>query len=123
MCIRDRNITISQAALTDGGIYTLTVTSTAGCSASATVSVVVNPKPNVTLVPTNSLCNTANNGSIVATGTNGTPLYTFSINGGSFTSTPAASNTYNNLSPNNYTVTIKDSKGCTATASLSLIHI
>ncbi|MCP9746120.1 hypothetical protein, partial [Lacihabitans sp. CS3-21] len=91
-----------------------------GCIATDEITVKVNPNPTVVLSKVDALCKDANNGTITATGSNGTPLYTFSINGGAFTSTPATSNTFNNLSPNNYSVTVKDSKGCTATSSVAI---
>jgi gliding motility-associated-like protein len=55
-------------------------------------------------------CATAN-GSITVTATQGTPPYTYSINGTNFQS----SNVFNNLTAGNYTVTVKDASNGTIT--------
>jgi len=52
----------------------------------------------------------ASTGSITAKGVNGTPGYTYSIDGVNF----VASNVFSNLAGGYYTVTVKDSKGQTA---------
>ena len=103
--------------------YTVTCTTSTnnGCTATDAVIVTVNPLPTVTLTPTNITCNGAKDGKILATGNGGTPQYTFSINGGAFTTPAAASNTFTGLDPNTtYTITAKDSKGCIATSSATL---
>ena len=100
---------------------TCTTSTNNGCTATDAVIVTVNPLPTVTLSPTNITCNGAKDGKILATGNVGTPLYTFSINGGAFTTPAAASNTFTGLDPNTtYTITVKDSKGCIATSSATL---
>ncbi|WP_188771078.1 Ig-like domain-containing protein, partial [Emticicia aquatilis] len=103
--------------------YTVTCTTSTnnGCTATDAVIVTVNPLPTVTLTPTNITCNGAKDGKILATGNGGTPQYTFSINGGAFTTPAAATNTFTGLDPNTtYTITVKDTKGCIATSSATL---
>ncbi|MER0441622.1 collagen-binding domain-containing protein, partial [Emticicia sp. W12TSBA100-4] len=103
--------------------YTVTCTTSInnGCTATDAVIVTVNPLPTVTLTPTNITCNGAKDGKILATGNGGTPQYTFSLNGGAFTTPAAATNTFTGLDPNTtYTITVKDTKGCIATSSAML---
>ncbi|MFD2522950.1 collagen-binding domain-containing protein, partial [Emticicia soli] len=102
---------------------TTTYTATCGtgvCKSTATIKVDVIPAPTVSLTKVDVTCNAKNDGKITATGQGGTAQYTFSINGTTFTSTPAASHVFTNLAPNTYTVTVKDSKGCTATATITI---
>lgn len=56
------------------------------------------------------------NGSIAASASGGSGTLTYSINGGAFQS----SGTFNNLAKGSYTVTAKDSKGCTGSASFTV---
>ncbi|WP_374759626.1 beta strand repeat-containing protein, partial [Emticicia aquatica] len=125
------NATTSTVTITpiNTGISPITVTysvvcttsSNNGCTASDEVIVTVNPNPTVSLTPTNISCYGAKDGKILAEGNGGTAQYTFNINGGSFTTTAAASNTFTGLDPNiTYTITVKDTKGCIATATTSL---
>lgn len=56
------------------------------------------------------------NGSIAASATGGTGAMTFSINGGAY----QASGTFGNLAKGSYTVTAKDTKGCTGSKSFTV---
>lgn len=63
-------------------------------------------------------CNPANNGSINISATGGTPGYTYSINplgpqgpGGNFV----------NLTAQQYTITVTDASGCTATTTVNIV--
>lgn len=56
------------------------------------------------------------NGAISATGSGGNGTLTYSINGGTFQS----SGTFNGLAKGSYTITAKDSKGCTGSASFTV---
>ena len=95
------------------GAYTITVKDSKGCivTKNATVnepSVLVMAAPNTTHVS----CNGGNNGTITAGAvTGGNSGYVYSMDGTTFTS----SNTFSNLSAGNYTITVKDVKGCTET--------
>lgn len=60
-----------------------------------------------------------NNGSIVASASGGSGAVTYSIDGGAF----QASGTFNGLTKGNHTITAKDNKGCTGTASFTVNEI
>ena len=64
--------------------------------------------PSLTTTQVNPSCISAT-GSINATATAGTAPFTFSINGGAYT----AANTFNNLTPGVYAISIMDGTGCT----------
>ncbi len=77
-----QNPTISNAQTTNGGIYTVTVTSSAGCSATATANVVVNIIP---AAPTSAGGNRCGTGSVTMTAsgcTGGTISWYSSLTGG-----------------------------------------
>ena len=96
--------TISNVA---AGTYSVTVTTSAGCTSSNTVT--VSPTPQLTVSPTavNETCGNSN-GSVVASASGGTGAYTYSW------STGATAQTITGLSANSYTVTITDANGCKA---------
>ncbi|MFZ1751177.1 MAG: T9SS type A sorting domain-containing protein [Saprospiraceae bacterium] len=85
--------------------YTVTVTDQNGCKANTRVTVTVNPLPVITIVGNESICHGEN-----------TTLQAFG--GGSYawsTGSATASITINPLVTTSYTVTVVDSKGCSAT--------
>ncbi len=92
------------------GNYIVYVKDALGCIATTTVTVNNTVAPQITVVETAASC-TVNNGTITATGTGGTGLLQYSIDGTTFNS----SNVFNGLSTGNYTVTVKDVNGCTNT--------
>ena len=107
---------ISSASGLSAGNYTLTVTDAQGCTATKTVS--ITEPPLLTLsspVLTNVLCNGGNTGSASITATGGTSPYTYSWNPSGGNSSAAA-----NLSAGNYTSTVTDAKGCTATNTFAI---
>lgn len=71
--------------------------------------------PKVSATKTDEICGTSN-GSITATGTQGTQPYQYSIDGTNFQS----SNVFSGLSAGTYTVTIKDINGYTGTTAITL---
>jgi gliding motility-associated-like protein len=91
------------------GMYTYTVDSN-GCVSSAIITV---SEINTTVIttPTNVSCNSANNGSVSVTYTNGT---NYILNGGASTPAPASPFVLNNLAPGNYTLEIIGASGCSA---------
>lgn len=101
------------------GNYTVTAKSPAGCSGTAQVSVgSVNPCAGVNIVVTTTQVNPTtgqSNGSITATAT-GSTGFTYSINGTTF----QASGTFTGLATGNYTVTAKNTNGCTGVAQVAL---
>ncbi len=94
------------------GTYTVTITNSSGCSATATVVAVVNALPTVSAVKTDATCYVANNGLATATALSGVAPYSFLW---SNAQTDAA---ITSLAPDTYTVTLTDANTCTATASV-----
>jgi large repetitive protein len=89
--------------------YTVYVKDALGCI-KTTVVVVANASGlDLTLSAVSSSC--GNNGIITATATGGVAPLTYNINGGAY----QASNIFNNLSPSNYTINVKDANGCIIT--------
>ncbi len=93
------------------GSYTVTATSTTGCTAAATVNVSQPTALNVTLNVVALTCFGSNNGAINTTSTGGTSPYTYNWGGGVFTQNRTG------LASGTFTVTVTDFKSCTATAS------
>lgn len=85
-----------------------------GCQARDTVNVNINP-PNVTVVGTNVSCFNGTNGTVTAnvTGGTGNITYTWSNGAGNVA-------TQSGLAAGNYSVTVTDAKGCTATGSYTV---
>ncbi len=71
--------------------------------------------PSISTTPINGTCST-NTGSITAVGSGGTAPYTYNINGGTY----FTSGVFNNLTPGNYAVTVKDATGCITGANVIL---
>ena len=101
-----------------GGNYTITVKDSKGCT--ATENVVVNEPlamamQAATIVPVS--CNSAMDGSITAGAvTGGNNSYKYSINGTNFQDSPS----FTNLAGGSYTLTVRDSKGCSTSEIISL---
>jgi Secretion system C-terminal sorting domain/Domain of unknown function (DUF5122) beta-propeller len=98
-------------AFTTSGVYTVTATSTAGCTATASVTITINPAPTVSIAGNAVSC-----GNAVLTASGGVS-YRWS-NG---LSPNAASNTVTNVA--NYTVTVTNANGCTATTTFAVTAI
>jgi hypothetical protein len=92
------------------GLYTVTVTYSNGCTATATTVLAINPKPVVSSVVATCV---AGSGRITVTAT-GTSL-TYSIGGA-----PQTSNVFNGVANGTYTVVITNATGCTATANVTV---
>jgi len=100
------------------GNYIVTVTNTiTGCLSTGSATI-LEPDP-LDLVATLTPSNTgANNGIINLTATGGTPPYQYSIDGVSFQS----NNSFTNLAPGTYTVTVEDEKDCIQTITVTIIE-
>jgi gliding motility-associated-like protein len=98
----------------DSGTYTPVVKNTAGCVASGT-PVTINAAPTVPTTPivdtTQPDCTTPS-GTITVTSPTGTD-FTYSVDGTTFQASPI----FNNLASRSYTVTVKNTAGCTATTT------
>ncbi len=97
------------------GNYTVTVTDNRGCTATTT-GTVTQPVALVlsTTGSTNATCSNSNDGSISVIANGGTPGYTYAWNTG------ATGATLNNITGGAYTVTVTDSKGCTAFMTVAI---
>lgn len=96
------------------GTYNVVVTTGNGCTKS--FQSVINNSPAVTAMVsgTNPTCFGQSSGSIVLTVSGGTPAFTYLWSGG------VTTQNRNAIPAGNYSVTVTDSKGCTATASTIL---
>jgi len=97
------------------GTYSVTVTDSAGCTDSSSVTIT---QP-ATLVASTSLgsnvsCNGLSDGSATASATGGTTAYTYSWNTGATTATITG------LAASTYSVTITDANSCTDSASVTI---
>ncbi|MCE9540819.1 MAG: SprB repeat-containing protein, partial [Bacteroidetes bacterium] len=92
------------------GIFTLTVTDNKGCLASNSVTITQPTAIIASTAITDETCNSMNDGTATVAVSGGNPGYTFLWSNGS--TTPQISN----LSPQTYSLTITDLKGCTTTS-------
>lgn len=101
------------------GNYTITAKSAEGCIGTTQVTIgTVDPCAGITVTITTTKVDPVSgqsNGSITATASGGTG-FTYSLNNGAF----QASGTFNNLATGNYTITAKNSNGCTGTTQVAL---
>jgi gliding motility-associated-like protein len=108
------NQTTNPAVGLAAGTYSVTVTDANGCTGTQSIPVGQPIAIIPATSPVNVTCFGYSNGSDTASATGGTPPYTFAW------SNNTASATATNLGPNTYTVTVTDSKQCTATASSTI---
>lgn len=101
------------------GTYTVFVKDTNGCTASIDITITPPlPLTGTITAQTNAPCGATGNGSVTIAGAGGTPVYTYSIDGGAF----QLSGTFNNLTPGNHTVTIKDANNCSTTVLVDILQ-
>jgi len=108
--------------------YNIIVTDSNGCSTSPSTTTfiiapitIIMPGGTMSLFNLNGYhvsCNGASDGIITAAATGGTGIFTYSKDGVNFQS----SATFSSLSAGTYTITYKDSNGCTTTEQLTLIE-
>ena len=91
------------------GTYLVTVTDSLGCSDTITFN--INPPLNITGATTPQTCTNNSGGTLTITVSSGNPPYTYSVDGGAFTSV----NYFTGLTIGSHTIIVKDSSGCTAT--------
>ncbi len=111
------NETTAQINNLNEGTYDLIVTDAKGCTASA--SITINAIPAISLVceTQDLLCGDANSGSINVSLSGGTAPFTYNWSNG------ATTQNINNAAAGNYTLSVTDANGCTATCSSTLIFI
>lgn len=91
------------------GLYEVRVTDASGCERTES-EVLEGPLPiAANLVVTDALCSNVLNGMVVVNAVGGTAPLTYSLDGGAFQLT----NTFNNLAPGSYVVSVKDANNCT----------
>jgi gliding motility-associated-like protein len=98
--------------------YTILVKDAHGCTANSSITVPDEPSPTVTTTPvTDVSCNTGSDGTITVNAIGGTGAIQYSIdNGVSYQS----GNLFSGLPAGNYSITIQDANGCTATANTAI---
>jgi hypothetical protein len=104
-----QSITISSP-----GIYCVTVVDVTLCGVVECIKIEY-PPVNVSVQATNLICPGVNTGQVQATASSGLPPYTFSWSNG------GAGPVQSNLPAGTYTVTVTDARGCTASASATVI--
>ena len=112
-----QNPTISSAPIAATGVYTVTITSAIGCTATATTSATVNALPLATAGSNSPIC-TGSSINLTSTGGNS---YSWAGPAG-YTSTsqnPSVSNANPSMS-GVYTVTVTSTEGCISTATASV---
>lgn len=97
------------------GTYCVTVTDSHNCGAVECITLTYTPL-NLTVSATGVTCPGVNNGTVSASGSGGTPPYSFLWSNGATTPTQT------NLAPGTYSVTLTDSQGCTRTASATVVN-
>ncbi|MWB96913.1 hypothetical protein GON26_21340, partial [Flavobacterium sp. GA093] len=105
--------TAATATGLSAGTYTVTVTDANGCTETASTTITEPALLTATILKTDISCNGANDGTATVTGTGGTGAYTYS-----WAPSGGTAATATGLSAGNYTVTITDANGCTATDSV-----
>jgi gliding motility-associated-like protein len=100
--------------LTLGTTYTIKAIINQSCSGLQTVADFIMGGPRLTINKTPAC---GSNGSFTVDATDGTTPYSFSIDGGSFQN----SNTFSNLTPNIYNLTVKDANGCVSLSPVTVV--
>lgn len=95
------------------GTYKVMVTDASGCSYNTEVK--IDTMNLAEAVITNTICGRPGSGTITVTPGFGLDPYTYTLNGGTSrpTNVSQSSNVFKNLDAGNYTITVKDSTGCT----------
>ncbi len=100
--------------LAPGG-YTITVTDGNGCQDTEAISLNVSSSIFATIININPPACNVSNGSLTVNATGGSGIYGYDIGNGSSTN-----NSFQNLAEGNYTITVTDSNGCTATDQITM---
>ncbi|MBK9481839.1 MAG: SprB repeat-containing protein [Bacteroidetes bacterium] len=96
--------------------YTILATDANGCTISTTLAITEPTLLSITNITfTNPTCVPGNDGSMTITASGGTLAYTYNIGGAN-----QASNVFANLGAGNYTITVTDANGCTATSTQTI---
>ena len=98
------------------GTYTVTVTDATSCTSSSTIILGQPAALNIAGVSTSPSCFGGANGSVNITVIGGTPAFVYSWSNG------ASTEDISGLSANNYSVTVTDANGCSATQTFSVTN-
>src|SRR5207237_69782 len=100
------------------GPYTVTVKDANGCTTTQPVTITQPASALGSSISsqTNVACFGSSTGSVTVAGSGGTSPYSYAIDGVTF----GISGTFNNLAAGSYTVTVKDSNGCTTTQPVTI---
>lgn len=103
------------------GNHTVSVKDLNGCVFTKSVTLTNATGPfAINITPKNAGCQLPNDGSFTINSVSGgTAPYTYSVNGGLFTSVTG----YNFLTAGTYTITVKDANGCTLTTTQTLLNV
>jgi gliding motility-associated-like protein len=116
----NQNPTIANCVVANAGVYTVTVTTAGGCSATATTNVTVNSTLAIAISSNSPVCSGANlqlNGPLLAGGN-----YTWSgPNGYASNLQSPVINVVTNAAAGNYTLDVVDANGCTGTSNLVVV--
>ena len=114
------NVTGS-STVNNSGVYTVVVTNSFLCTASATETVAVNPNPTLSVVSTQNVgCVGGSDGIITVSASNGAPSYDYSTDN---FATQNNSGVMTNLPTGNTTIEVQDANGCTGSITQSLTAI
>jgi hypothetical protein len=97
-----------------GNTYTVVATDGNGCTASASVVIVIPTAISLTATTTNVACNGTSTGGIVTSVSGGTPNYSY------LWSNNSTSANLSNIGAGTYNLTVTDANGCTTTGSWTL---
>ena len=99
----------------NAGTYTYTVTDANGTNGTTTITV-TQPTAIVATATAGTITVSGGTTTITAGATGGTPSYTYKLNSGSYQSTT----TFSGVAAGTHTITVKDSRGCTATRTITI---
>lgn len=97
------------------GTHTVSLTNNFGCTANFTVN--ISNTPSITALGTTTVsatCGLANGSIILGVVTGGTPTFSYSVNGGAYSTSPPLTN----LSAGTYTIGVLDAAGCSFTKTV-----
>lgn len=98
------------------GTYTVSVRDVRGCTASISATLQAPAGPRASAGSVRQPTCTRNDGQIQAQAQGGQLPYTFTLNGGTFQSSPQ----FTGLAPGNYRITVRDAQGCEGSAQVAL---
>jgi hypothetical protein len=101
------------------GTYNISVRDSKGCTLALPAINITQPAAltlEVTSQANINICTGTNSGSVTVAASGGNSSYMYAIDGGAFGTTA----TFNNLTPGNYTVQVRDANNCTAQVSVTI---